>query len=167
MEEIWKDISGYESLYQVSNFGRVRNKNGLVMSLNKNRSGPNYRYMVQLSKQKNKKSFLVHRLVAEAFIPNPENKPTVNHIDGNPLNNFLDNLEWATKSENHLHRVYILKENSLIPCRKVRCKETGVVYPSLCAASRATGTQQSSISQSIKGYRGMSKANGYHWEYVD
>lgn len=166
-EEIWKDIIGYEGLYQVSNFGRIKNKNNLIMSLSRNRSGPNYRYMVWLSKQDKKKPFLVHRLVAEAFIPNPNEKPTVNHIDGNPLNNHLDNLEWATKSENHIHRVYVLKEHSLIPCRKVRCIETGVIYPSLSAASRATNTQQSSISQAIRGYRGMSKANNYHWEYID
>lgn len=167
MKEIWEDISGYEGVYQVSNFGRVKNKNNLIMSLTKNKSGPNYRYMVWLSRYNKKKAFLVHRLVAEAFIPNPDNKPTVNHIDGNPLNNHLNNLEWATKSENHLHRVYVLKEHSLIPCRKVKCVETGIAYQSLCDAARATGTQQSSISQAIRGYRGMSKANGYHWEYID
>lgn len=166
MEEIWKDITGYEGLYQVSNFGRIRNQKGHIMSLNVNKGSLKFRYMIQLSKNNIKKSFLVHRLVAIEFLPNPENKETVNHIDGDSCNNNINNLEWATKSENHIHRVYTLKEHSLFPCKKVKCVETGVVYNSMCEASRKTGIQQSSISQSISGYRGMKQAGGYHWCYV-
>lgn len=101
-EEIWKDVVGFEGLYMVSNLGRVK-------SLNYNHTGQERilrangkRYlMVVLSKNKKKYPLLVHRIVATAFAPNPQNKKTVNHIDGNKLNNNDWNLEWNTQSENH------------------------------------------------------------------
>lgn len=167
MEEKWRDIPGYEGLYQVSNFGRVRNHKGVILALNKRPSNTQERYLIKLSKNNKKRSFLVHRLVATAFIPNPEDKETVNHIDGDPLNNRSDNLEWATKSENHLHRVYSLGEHSLLPCKPVRCVESGQIYPSLCAAARDLRIQQSSISQVINGHRGVKTAGGYHWELAN
>lgn len=167
MEEKWKDVPGYEGLYQVSNFGRIKNHKGAILALNKRPSNTQERYLIKLSKNNKKRSFLVHRLVATAFIPNPEGKETVNHIDGNPLNNRSDNLEWATKSENHLHRVYYLREHSLLPCKPVRCVESGQIYPSLRAAARDLCIQQSSISQAITGYRGLKTAGGYHWELAN
>lgn len=98
MEEIWKDIEGYEG-YQVSNLGRVRSfkhKNVRILST-KNRGG--YR-QVQLCKDSTKKLCYVHRLVAEAFIPNPDDLPQVNHKDENKANNFVNNLEWCTAKYN-------------------------------------------------------------------
>lgn len=110
--EIWKDIVGYEGLYQVSNLGNVMslekyigNKKGAiqyrppkVLKQYKNKFG----YMrVYLTKNSIKKMYAVHRLVAIAFIDNPENKPCVNHIDNNRENNHLDNLEWCTYKENN------------------------------------------------------------------
>jgi hypothetical protein len=113
--EIWKDVTGYEGLYEVSNFGRVRtHKNKVTYSelhgerhwkqrILKPKSSKTREPRVTLWKNKISKDFLVHRLVAEAFIPNPDNKPTVNHIDGDPNNNHFENLEWATYKENNNH----------------------------------------------------------------
>lgn len=114
MEEIWKDIEGYEGLYQVSNFGRVKSLNiikfnqfssykhkGRVLKLQLNKQ-TGYMY-VNLSKLKSYKTTSIHRLVAKAFIPNPENKSQVNHKDGNKFNNYVENLEWCTQIENSFH----------------------------------------------------------------
>ena len=105
-KEIWKDIQGYEGMYQVSSHGRVRslnyNKTGLegIMSFNDNGTG----YLqVYLTKNKKSKKVLVHRLVAMTFIDKIEGKNFVNHIDGNKTNNHVENLEWCTKSENQQH----------------------------------------------------------------
>ena len=106
MEE-WKDIEGYEGLYQVSNLGNVRalkfyhsrnNVHLLKPTVNK------YGYcVVSLHKDKKVKQYRVHRLVAIAFLPNPDNLPYVNHIDCDKTNNSLTNLEWCTQSENVKH----------------------------------------------------------------
>jgi hypothetical protein len=110
--EIWKDIVGYEGLYQVSNMGRVKSLDrwvkakGNTKKLNKEKimsvCSKNYNRII-LTKDKKEKCHKVCRLVAAAFIPNPFNKATVNHIDGNKLNDCVDNLEWATHSENLKH----------------------------------------------------------------
>lgn len=108
MEEIWKDIDGYNGLYQVSNKGNVRSwKKGRygrsekprLLSLTKTKTGY---YKVKLTSPNIFKP-LVHRLVAKAFIPNPINKSQVNHIDCNKINNCVDNLEWTTQQENMDH----------------------------------------------------------------
>lgn len=97
--EIWKDIIGYEGLYQVSNLGRVKNPFKILKS-----AIDRYGYeKVSLTKNKISKSFKVHRLVAINFIPNPENKDSVNHIDHNKLNNLPENLEWVNHRENMNH----------------------------------------------------------------
>lgn len=98
MKEIWKDIKGFKGLYKVSNLGNVYSfKIEKKMKLHIPEKG--YQ-TVNLFKNKKYKSFKVHRLVAQAFIPNPENKPQVNHIDHNRLNNVASNLEWCTAKEN-------------------------------------------------------------------
>ena len=111
MEE-WRDVVGYEGLYQVSNHGRVksldrqvRNKNGMTLIrgqiLSPGHVGYKGQYcQVALWKENQKKLYLVHRLVAVAFHPNPDNMPEVNHIDENTLNNRADNLEWITMERN-------------------------------------------------------------------
>lgn len=99
--EEWKDVIGYEGRYKVSSFGRVRSfvngsKKGCILHPNRHRQGY---FWIRLDG----KCKLIHRLVAEAFIPNPENKKTINHIDGVKSNNCVENLEWATQSENNKH----------------------------------------------------------------
>lgn len=125
-QEILKDVVGYEGLYQVSNWGRIKslartvykdyrnsktavikgiakcNKPDIIMSLFKNDHGY---YSVMLTKNHKKKNHKVHQLVAKAFIPNPENKEMINHIDCNRLNNRVENLEWCTNRENQLHAI--------------------------------------------------------------
>ena len=116
MEEIWKDIPGYEGYYQASNLGNIKslpkfkkifeNKKyktkTKILCVEKNSRGYN---RVWLIKNGERKRFFVHRLIAETFIPNPENKPCVNHIDCNIENNKADNLEWCTQKENSEYAV--------------------------------------------------------------
>jgi hypothetical protein len=103
--ENWKDIDGYIGLYQVSNYGRIqsldrvlknRKYRGKILSLINN-----YGYLKINLGHRNLQ--IVHRLAGQTFIPNPDNKPFINHIDGNPLNNNVSNLEWCTHSENMIH----------------------------------------------------------------
>lgn len=110
--EIWKPIKGFENLYEVSNLGRVKSiftkfadKNGKIMTKKQTILKQCFTSTGYLMVNLNHKPFKVHRLVATAFIPNPNNKPQVNHIDFNPLNNKVQNLEWATSKENINHTV--------------------------------------------------------------
>lgn len=113
-KEIWKDIEGYEGLYQVSNYGRVKSfdqfinqknnskalRKGRILKQSKNKDG----YLrLRLVKNKKGKTFFVHRLVAKTFISNPRKLNEVNHKDGNKENNNADNLEWCNRSENISH----------------------------------------------------------------
>jgi hypothetical protein len=120
IKEEWRDIKGYEGLYKVSNYGKVKrlaftqeipcrkNKSIIVKIKHEEnilKGEPHYirnHIRVKLCNG-NEKRFFLHRLVAQAFIPNPENKPFINHIDSNPLNNHISNLEWVTGSENMQH----------------------------------------------------------------
>lgn len=116
MKEVWKDVKGWESKYQVSNLGRIK-------SLPKTWWTGRYYHTTPERIIKGQGRYLrvacgyIHRLVAEHFIPNPRNKPTVNHKDGNKYNNCVNNLEWATYSENirHAHRLGLNKSTLGIP----------------------------------------------------
>ena len=181
MQEEWRDIAGYEGLYQVSNFGRVLHKtshriysNGTrtelperFLTLTKNSGG----YMqVTLWRNGKRISAKVHSLVANAFIKNPENKPYVNHINGDKTDNRAENLEWTTPSENTLHRYRVLGKTKCGPSgKKVKCINTGEVFNSLSDASRATGIPVGNISSvcTKKAYRGYIRhtAGGKRWEF--
>lgn len=110
MQEIWKDIKDYEGLYQVSNNGKVKSiKRDIILKSSSNHKG--YLYVI-LCKNNKSKVGRIHRLVAETFIPNPENKPQVNHINGIKADNNVNNLEWCTNTENLKHAFAIgLKTN--------------------------------------------------------
>ncbi len=123
--EEWKDVKGYEGIYLVSNFGRVMSLFREVWGgkgfykiktrLIKPAANEKGYKIVTLSKNGKHRTFKVHRLVASAFINNSENKPQVNHIDGNKLNNNSDNLEWCTNSENQLHSIRLgLRKSTVI-----------------------------------------------------
>ncbi len=109
MAEEWKDIKGFEGFYQISNLGRVKSLGGWCGTAKRNEkirstSLTHDGYVkIRLRHQSKDKTARVHRLVAEAFIPNPKNKETVNHIDGNKQNNAASNLEWADRTQQMLH----------------------------------------------------------------
>ena len=111
MTELWKDIQGLEGYYQISNFGRVRSLRFRNNQVDKQRDVPkilkpsnngHYEFFVFRSRGNQRKRMYVHRMVAEYFIPNPNNYPVVDHIDNNRLNNRADNLQWCTQKHNVL-----------------------------------------------------------------
>lgn len=174
MEEIWKDIEGYENLYMVSSLGRVK-------SLNYNHTGkekilkygkrPNGYLITTLMKNGIRKDIYIHRLVAQTFIPNPDNKPCVDHIDTNFLNNKAENLRWCTQKEN---------VNNPLSIEKIKGKNNYKAKPILqftlngefvrrwdCImdASRELGCSYGNISSCCRGSR--NKSYGYKWGYVE
>lgn len=103
--EVWKDVLGYEEIYQISNLGRIKSLHRDRIEEKILNPAKNNRGYLRLGLSGNGKVRYdsIHRLVAGAFIPNPKNLPEVNHIDGNKLNNGVENLEWVTKGQNQIH----------------------------------------------------------------
>lgn len=128
MTEIWKDIPNYEGKYQISNMGRILNNHTKRVSKGVNH-GNGYLYYT-FHKDGKSKNFYVHRLVAEAFISNPENKRTVNHKDFDRTNNKVENLEWCTHSENLKHSSDHMSRSKLSKSI-LKDKTVGVCYKKL------------------------------------
>lgn len=172
--EIWKDIEGYEGLYQVSNLGRVKSLylgKERILKPGKHRCG----YLcVALCKDGKMKTYKVHRLVAINFIQNSLNLPQVNHKDENKENNCVWNLEWCdnkynsnygTRNERHGESMLGFHINRKDQSKKVICVETNTIYPSEMEVQRQTGIRCQHICRCLKGKR--KTAGGYHWQYVE
>lgn len=174
-DEEWRGVAGYEDDYQVSSYGRFRT---LPRMISHSRNGYNFRkgvihtftdqadqhICVQLWRDGKQHQYMLHRLVADAFIPNPENKPFVNHIDGNKRNNKITNLEWVTARENTQHAIRTGLMNNDGRSVPVICITTGKRYDSIAAAARDLSIYRGSISESI--YRGRAYA-GYQFKLAD
>ena len=180
--EEWQDIIGYECIYKISNLGNIesydrvlKNHNGSYLfrsrKINSFISKLGYA-KVHLSLNGKHKEFSVHRLIAKAFIPNLENKPEVNHIDGNKLNNSISNLEWCTRSENlqhawdnNLRKVSdynkkrmsnMVKSRSILDHKKAEIVlnlESGVYYYSIREASKAYNIERNKLASMLKNKR--------------
>jgi len=167
MKEEWKDIPGYEGIYRISNFGRVKslnyNKTGKEKLLTPKKSFV-YDVVCLCFKGKHKYEF-IHRLVAKTFIPNIQKKPQVNHKNGDKRDNNVENLEWVTPSENVKHSVRELKHNPRTwSSTPVRCVETGEVFETQSEAAKAYHTSQGAIGNSAR--RKSGRAGGMHWELL-
>lgn len=173
MTEIWRDIVGYEGLYQVSNLGRVKsldkydNKGRFHAERIKSQVNNGKGYLIVNLKHNGKQRMrTVHRLVAEAFIANPNNYEDVNHIDGNKENNQVDNLEFCTHRSNMLHAVKFGLHTKFGE-RKVLCVETGMIFDSIKSAEQWIGVKGSRLSNVCQQKRGAKTCGGYHWGYVE
>lgn len=180
MEEIFKEIPGYDGLYEVSNKGNVRTikrqgTDDRILAGSIDRTG--YK-RVALCKKGITKSYAVHRLVCLTFLPNPNGKRTVNHIDGNKLNNILSNLEWMTHSENHKHAYDFLSRkshmngksgkdhhNSKSVIRVCKLTKEVMVFDSLRLATASVGGNEGHVSACCTGKRKSHK--GYTWSFAD
>jgi hypothetical protein len=168
MLEIWRDIKNYEGIYEVSNLGRIKSisRNGTIKENRILKPNKVMGYsQVGLQKYGTRKYKKIHRLVAEAFIPNPENKKEVNHKDGNKTNNCVDNLEWVTTSENQLHSYYELKNNIKSVIQLSLNNEIIKEWESIAKVEQELKISNADICKCCKGKR--KTAGGYKWRYKE
>lgn len=161
--ETWKTAAN-NSDYEVCTDGRIKRKSTgtILVATNDSRGYP----AVTMWDEKGQHTKNVHRLVAETFLPNPDNKRTVNHIDGDKSNNHISNLEWNTMSENisHAYRTGLKRRPDTCgsPKRRVRIVETGETFDSIGECARAINGDQAHISNCLSGKYHTHK--GYHFE---
>ena len=186
MSEIWQDIKGFEGKYQISNTGKVKSLNYHRMGREKilapnKRAKHGYWYVALCDGSGKIKVGKIHRLVAEHFIPNPDNKPYVNHKDGNKHNNNAENLEWVTPLENNLHCYRVLGKhpmkgflfNKNKRSKKVQqyyISENGyeyhiATYANASVAARINNLNARSICECCNNGYGYRQSGGYIWKY--
>lgn len=191
-QEIWKDVPGYVGFYKVSNLGRVKGKRGIIKPI----LTRGYLTVLLCKNSNQHKHHFVHRLVGLTFIANPENKPEIDHKDGNALNNNVDNLRWVTRQENELNPItrqriseskqnkrngmYGKRNEEIHNSRKIACFDLDGTfikeYPSIFEATRQTGVSSSAIGNCASGRKKFDKRNGnfyvtksaggFIWRYV-
>ena len=164
--EIWKNIEQTENLYSVNNKGVIRrNKDNKIMAQFLHPNG----YMnVKLTYNGKQRNYKVHRLVAKAFLSNPNNLPQVNHKDENRTNNFVENLEWCTPSYNCSYGTRTQRIKPKISLAVIQYDMSGKrlnIYPSIIEASRQIGCCDSGISKACRGIYKQYK--GYKWQYAN
>lgn len=183
-KEIWKQCTEVEE-WEVSNLGRVRSKSRFVRN---NMNGGKRFIKEHILKQRNNsrgykqvtrvyrvdephsggriKTYLVHRLVAKAFIPNPDNLPCINHRDERKYNNCVDNLEWITVHDNLMWGTRGERQVRSNPlAKRIRCIETGRIYESQRSAGKDIGINYQYIGKILRNNDKLKTAGGYHWEY--
>ena len=179
-KEIWRPIKGYEGLYEVSNLGRIRSLDritnyangekhlwkGRIMKPAKNKNG----YLIcDLHKNSKRKTFNVHRLVAQAFIKNPDNLPVINHKDEDKTNNCVDNLEWCTYSYNNSYgeAFQSMKRKLSKTVLQIDIETNQIIaeYTSLTEAARQTNFSKGDISNCCTGR--YNKHKGFKWKYKE
>lgn len=183
IKEIWKDVHGYEGYYKVSDLGRIKSLRSFSTGskILKPRINTHGYYQVNLTIPKKKyKSLSVHRLIALSFIPNPENKPCINHINNIRSDNRISNLEWCTYSENTLHsfksgRVISEKHKLLFAersrnfrggkhpqAKKVICTKTNTIYGSIGDAAKAINVCRAHLNYMLLGYLNNTSSLKYY-----
>ena len=174
MEEIWKDIEGYEGLYQVSNLGRVKSLERLVFysdgrsrvfkeQILKPSKEYDYLYVI-LYKNNENKHFRIHRLVANTFIDNPNNYPYINHIDECKSNNNVNNLEWCSPKYN-VNYGSCIKRRVEKQSKQIYCLENDTMYKSISECGRKLHLSIGNISSVLNKRRKQTK--GYTFRYAN
>lgn len=180
MSEEWRDIEGFENLYQVSNKGNVRSLGRTILT---NRNGtPYYKsypaklkklskdsdgyYQTTLSIDGKNKTYKVHRLVAQVFVPNPNDLPMINHKDEDKTNNCVENLEWCDAKYNSNYGTATMRRANKRSKKVMMLKDGNVIaiYPSLAEMSRLTGFSAGEVSQCCNGK--LEQGYGYTWKYA-
>ena len=187
MKEIWKDIKGYEGYYQISNFGRVKSLDRYVATTGNpsgkrlikgklkkpteriGKNGNGY-YHINLDKNNNSKLFTIHKLVAETFIPNPDNLPCINHKDENKHNNHVDNLEWCTIAYNNIYGTARERAGSKMRIKVLKFDLQGNLlrqYDGLGMASKEENISKGNIENVCTHRNGKKTLNGFIFMYED
>ena len=160
-KEQWKDIFN-DGRYFISNYGRRKNSKNYIIKTQDDKDGYQIFSFYVNGKRIDKK---IHRLVAEAFIPNPNNYPFINHKDENKANNYVDNLEWCTKTYNTNYGHAREKQRKNL-CKPVICIELNKEFESAKEAAEFVNKDHSSICDCCNGKRQRKTCGGYHWKYL-